>query len=244
MTTLIKIFIGAVTAFMMMSCNFNLDMGQINGNGNVVTKDLNMSKEFSKIHSSNGWDIILEKGSTPAVTAEMDENLMEYLDVHYEGNTLRIETTDNSNIGNATSRKIHVTYAQPLESIKASSASNITAIETLTGDRITFDVSSAATVKVPVEIREINADASSAATLHLEGEAQTLRFDASSAATINAKDLKAEFCDAEASSAGSIRVYVSKEIATKASSAGDIDYWGEPKKVAVVESSGGDVNKK
>ena len=131
MTTLIKIFIGAVTAFMMMSCNFSLDMGQINGNGNVVTKDLNMSKEFSKIHSSNGWDIILEKGSTPAVTAEMDENLLEYLDVHYEGNTLRIETTDNSNIGNATSRKIHVTYAQPLESIKASSASNITAIETL-----------------------------------------------------------------------------------------------------------------
>lgn len=244
MTTLIKLIIGTLTALLMTSCNFNFDMGQVDGNGNVVTKDLNMSQEFTQIHTSNGWDVILEKGSTPAITAEMDENLLEYLDVHYEGTTLRIETTDNSNIGNATSRKIHVVYTQPLESIKASSASNITATEVLTGDRISFDLSSAATVKVPVDIREVIAEASSAATLSLNGEAQTLRFDASSAATINAKDLKAEFCDAEASSAANIRVYVSKEIASKASSAGDIDYWGEPEKVAAVESSGGDVNKK
>ena len=76
------------------------------------------------------------------------------------------------------------------------------------------------------------------------GEAQRLDFDASSAATINAKDLKAEFCNAEASSAGSIRTYVSKEITTNASSGGDIDYWGEPQQVAVNESSGGSVSKK
>ncbi|MGO4913780.1 head GIN domain-containing protein [Leeuwenhoekiella sp. W20_SRS_FM14] len=243
MTTLIKLIIGSLIALVMTSCNFNFDMGQVNGTGNVVTKDLNLSQEFSKIHSSNGWDVVLEKGTTPSVVAEMDENLLEYLDVHFEGNTLRIETTDNSNIGNATSRKIHVTYTQPIEEIKASSASNITATEALTGDRISFDLSSAATVKLPIEIREIVAEASSAATLDLEGEAQTVRFDASSAATINAKDLKSEFCDAEASSAGSIRVYASKEIASKASSAGDIDYWGSPKKVAVIESSGGNISK-
>ena len=243
MTLIIKLAVGAVAALLMSSCNFNIDMGQIEGNGNVVTKDLNRTQDFSKIHSSNGWDIVLKKGTSPSVTAEMDENLYEYLDVHYEGNTLRIETTDNSNIGHATSRIVYVTYASPLEAIKASSASNITADHTLTGDQLSLDISSAATVKLPVEIRDIRADASSAATLNLEGEAQTLNFDVSSAATINAKDLKAEFCDAEASSAGTIKVFVSKELKTKASSAGDIDYWGEPQQVAVSESSGGNVSK-
>ena len=244
MTTLIKLFVSGFAALMLTSCNFNIQMGQIEGNGNVVTQDLNLDQEFSRVHSSNGWDVILEKGTSPKVIAEGDENLLEYLDVHYEGSTLRIESTDNSNIGNATSRVIHVIYTQPLQAIKASSASNITATEMLTGDKINFDVSSAATVKLDVEIREITADASSAATLSLNGSAQKLNFDASSAATINAKDLKAEYCEAEASSAGSIRTYVSKEMNSKASSGGDIDYWGDPQEVAVAESSGGSISKK
>ena len=237
MTTLIKLFVSGFAALMLTSCNFNIQMGQIEGNGNVVTQDLNLDQEFSRVHSSNGWDVILEKGTSPKVIAEVD-------DVHYEGSTLRIESTDNSNIGNATSRVIHVIYTQPLQAIKASSASNITATEMLTGDKINFDVSSAATVKLDVEIREITADASSAATLSLNGSAQKLNFDASSAATINAKDLKAEYCEAEASSAGSIRTYVSKEMNSKASSGGDIDYWGDPQEVAVAESSGGSISKK
>ncbi|HBO28679.1 MAG: head GIN domain-containing protein [Bacteroidota bacterium] len=244
MTTLIKLFISGFAALMLTSCNFNLQMGQIEGNGNVVTQDLNLTQDFTRVHSSNGWDVVLEKGSSYKVVAEVDDNLLEYLDVHYEGSTLRIESTDNSNIGNASSRLIHVTYVQPLEAIKASSASNITAAEVLTGDKINLDVSSAATVKLGLDIRDVEADASSAGTLSLNGQAQRLDFDASSAATINAKDLKAEFCNAEASSAGSIRTYVSKEITTNASSGGDIDYWGEPQQVAVNESSGGSVSKK
>nr|AOE08663.1 conserved hypothetical protein [uncultured bacterium]CBL80604.1 conserved hypothetical protein [uncultured Leeuwenhoekiella sp.] len=243
MTTLIKLLVGIFTAFLLTSCDFNFEIGQTNGNGNVVVKDLNLSNEFTKINASNGWDVILKKGDKSGIVAEMDDNLLEYLDINFDGNTLRIETSDNSNIGEATSKKIVVTYTQPIEEIKASSAASITALESLTGDRMKFDLSSAATVKLPVEIREIIADASSAATLNLEGEAQTVEFDVSSAATINAKDLKSEFCDAEASSAGSIRIYVSKEIASKASSAGDIDYWGTPQKVAAVESSGGSISK-
>ncbi|MCC4214641.1 head GIN domain-containing protein [Leeuwenhoekiella parthenopeia] len=243
MTTLIKIIVTALTAVFMTSCNFSLEMGQIEGTGNVKTKDLNMTQAFTKVHSSNGWDVVLQKGTSPSVSAELDENLFEYLDVHYEGNTLRIESTDNSNIGSATSRKVFVTYVDALESLKASSASTIISESTLTGSHIDLDVSSAGTIKIPVEIREINAEASSAGTLNLNGEAQSLKFEASSAGTINAKDLKAQVCNAQASSAGTIKVYVTKELESQASSGGDINYWGEPEKVAVSESSGGDVSK-
>ncbi len=243
MTALIKFMLAAMASALLVSCNFNFEMGQIQGNGNVKSKNLNMTQTFTEVHSSNGWDIILQKGNAPSVTAELDENLFQYLDVHYEGNTLRIKTTDNSNIGDATSRKIFVTYAEPLEGLHASSASTITSETALTGSQLDIEVSSAATVKLPVEIREIQAEASSAGTLNLYGEAQKLRFEASSAGTINAKDLQAQVCTAEASSAGTIKVYVTKELETKASSAGDIDYWGEPEKVAVTESSGGNVSK-
>lgn len=243
MTTLFKFIVTALASLLMTSCNFSLEMGQIEGTGNVQTRDLNMTEAFTKVHSSNGWDVVLQKGSAPAVSAELDENLFEYLDVHYEGNTLRIESTDNSNIGNASSRRVYVTYVDPLESLKASSASSISSETTLKGSHINFDVSSAGTIRLPVEIREIDADVSSAGTLNLNGEAHTLKLDASSAGTINTKDLKAQVCDAQASSAGTIKVFVTKSLETNASSGGDIDYWGEPEKVAVTESSGGNVSK-
>lgn len=48
------------------------------------------------------------------MTARIDENLYEYLDVKVEGNTLKVAMKDNYNVGKATSRKIIVTYSGTL----------------------------------------------------------------------------------------------------------------------------------
>jgi hypothetical protein len=67
--------------------------------------------------------------------------------------------------------------------------------------------------------------------------------EASSAGEIDAYDLEAENVDAEASSAGSIKVNVTKNLTAHASSGGGIRYRGNPDKSITDSSSGGSVKK-
>ncbi|HEA29320.1 MAG TPA: DUF2807 domain-containing protein [Leeuwenhoekiella sp.] len=242
MTTCIKILATAMLTLLLTSCHF--DFHQVDGNGHVVEKNLNINKNFNAITVSNGWEVILKKGTQPGVTASIDENLYEYLDVHVDGNTLEIEMKDNNNVGSATSRKIYVTYAQNLDKLKASSAGEITSEDVLMGEKILFDASSAGSITAKIEVRHVETEASSAADLNLSGLAQTFNGSASSAASIDAKNLKTEEATADVSSAGSITVFASKTLDAEASSGGSVNYWGEPKEVRDSESSGGSINKK
>ncbi|MGB3775027.1 MAG: head GIN domain-containing protein [Leeuwenhoekiella sp.] len=242
MSTFVKILASVILSLLLTSCNF--DLNQVNGNGNVVDKDLDIDGEFNAISVSNGWEVFVKKGAQPEVTASIDENLYEFLDVHLDGNTLEIEMKDNSNVGRATSRKIFVTYTEELDELKANSAGEINLEGVLKGEKINFDVSSAGSIMADLEVRHVHAEASSAAVLRLKGLSQTFEGSASSAAMVDAEQLKTETASADVSSAGSIKVFASKAIDAEASSGGQVSYWGNPKEVRDSESSGGAVNKK
>jgi hypothetical protein len=242
MTTLIKILATTFLALLLTSCNF--EFHQVNGNGNVVEKNLNINEDFTTLKASNGWEVSLKKGTQPGVTARIDENLYEYLDVKVEGNTLKVAMKDNYNVGKATSRKIIVTYSGTLDKLKASSASEITAEGILESENMAFDASSAGSIIAKIEVRKVETDASSAGDLKLSGLAQTFNGSASSAATIDAKELKTEQATADVSSAGTIDLYASKTLDADASSGGSVNYWGAPREVRDSESSGGSINRK
>lgn len=242
MRTIIKILATTLLTLLLTSCNF--EFHQVNGNGNVVEKTLDISENFNSIKASNGWEVSLKKGTQPGVIARIDENLYKYLDVHVNGNTLKVGMKDNYNVGRATSRKIIVTYSGDLEKLKASSAAEITAEGILEGENIEFDASSAGSITAKIEVRHVETDASSAADLNISGLAETFNASASSAANIDARNLKSEKATADVSSAGTIDVYASKTLDAEASSGGSVNYWGTPGEVRDSESSGGSVNKK
>ena len=245
MTTIIKVTIGLLVSLLLTSCNFQFNQKDVSGSGNVEDRNLSISDNFDGIKASNGWEVILKKGTENSVTASLDANLYDYLDVHVEGSRLIIETLENAHITNASSKKIIVTFSENLQDLKASSAAVINAESVLEGERISLDVSSAGTINTEVAVRSIDTDASSAGTINLKGITQRFEGDASSAGNINAKNLKSEDAQTDASSAGHISIYASKSIHADASSAGNIEYWGDPKEVNAPEStSGGSVVKK
>ena len=77
----------------------------------------------------------------------------------------------------------------------------------------------------------------------LEGSANTLELEVSSAGEIDAYELACENVRAEASSAGSAKISVSKELNARASSGGSIRYRGTPTRTNTDSSSGGSVKK-
>lgn len=243
MAAAVKLFITLLAGLLMTSCHFDLNLGQIQGNGNVIEQNLNIDQNFSKIKASNGWDVILTQGNKISVIAQVDENLLEILDVSVQGSTLVIKTDDTHNVGRASSKKIHVTYVDTLTEIDASSGADVDAEDQIKGEFIRLEASSGADIIVNLMVRRITADASSGADIEILGGAEKLDASASSGADIDAKELKTEDCNADASSGGTIDVWVSNSITAEASSGGDVNYWGNPSKVHAPKNVSGSVSK-
>lgn len=245
MTTLIKFIIGLLSALLMTSCVFEgASFNQVRGNGNVQTENFNISQDFDGVSAGNGWDVYLEKGSEYSVVVEADENIIDLADIYVKGNTLKIYCEHN--ISRASSKKVFVTYVDNLTSIRASSGADIITKEILKGEDLSLNVSSGGSIKTEAIVRNINTDVSSGGSIRIAGSSEQLDADVSSGGTINARELKAKYANASASSGGNIDLRVTDKLRARASSGGDIDYWGNPKEVDKPKKSysGGSVDAK
>lgn len=195
---------------------------------------------FKGIKVSEGIDVYLKKGDKEALRLEvtgvdassvLTEVSGDYLKIHMDEGRYRNRTV-----------KVYVTYVT-LEKLSASSASNIFADAPIKANEFSITVSSAGSVDVPLEATRLDVSASSAGDVELRGKVRTVIMDASSAGEIDAYDLEAEVVQVEVSSAGSAKVYVTKELDAHASSGGNIRYRGNPTKTSTNSSSGGSVKK-
>lgn len=220
--------------FTLMSCHFDLSLGQTDGNGNVVTEERNVG-DFSKVKGSSGLDIYLTKGNENKVVVEADENLHQHIETIVENGKLRIRSADHTNIGKAKAKKIHVTYIE-LSSIEASSGADVIANSVVKSETLNLDVSSGADLEVEILARDVYAETSSGADLVVSGKANSLKAKASSGSDLDAKELMVVDCNADASSGADITVHVKDRLDAEATSGGDVHYYGDP---AAVTNKGG-----
>ncbi len=228
----IKIIIAFVAAATLTSCHFDMNFGQIQGNGNVITEERPVG-DFTKVKGSAGIDVYLTEGTENKVVVEADENLMEAIETHVEGGKLRIRS--NQNIGRAKSKKVHVTYVN-LTSIEASSGADVIGNSVIKSETLNLDSSSGADLELEILSKEVFAETSSGSDMKLSGKATTLRAKASSGSDLNARELMVATCNADASSGADIKVNVKERLSAEASSGGDVHYYGDP---AAVTNKGG-----
>jgi putative autotransporter adhesin-like protein len=111
-------------------------------------------------------------------------------------------------------------------------------------DRIDLSASSAGDIKLEIYAKEIEINISSSGDMTLSGETDVLKVDLSSAGDLNAYDLVAREANISVSSAGDADINVSEKLTARASSAGDINYKGNPKYVDSHSSSAGSIHKR
>lgn len=195
---------------------------------------------FRGIKSSQAVDVYLKKGDKEEVRVETTNVRLSEVLTEVSGNTLRIHLEKNSY--RKINVKVYVTYVA-LEKIAASSASSIFSESTIKAASMDISASSAASIEISIDVDRVEVDASSAANIDLEGKANDLSIEVSSAGDIDAYNLVSQNVTARASSAGSAKVSVAKELDAHASSAGSIRYRGNPIRTNTGSSSGGSVKK-
>ena len=210
------------------------------GNKKVVTKE-RKTESFTGIRVSTGIDVYLKQGDVETLSVEADENLHEYIITEVRNGVLNIYT--EANIRDAERKRVYVTMKE-IKSIKTTSAGDVIGETPIKTDRLELSASSAGDIKLEVTAKEIDADLSSSGDMTLSGEADMLKADLSSAGDLNAYELKVREADVSASSAGDADINVTEKITARASSAGDINYKGDPKYIDAHSSSAGGVHKR
>jgi Putative auto-transporter adhesin, head GIN domain len=178
---------------------------------------------FTGVKAAEAIDVYLKKGDKESVRVETK--------IHMRDGSYR-----NRNV------KVYVTYVS-INKVSASSAANVFSEGTIRASSFSVSVSSAASVELAIEAESSSVEASSAGDVVLEGKVKSLEVEASSAGEIDAYALESEMVEAGASSAGSIKVNVTKQLDAHASSGGSIRYRGAPGRTNTDSSSGGSVKK-
>jgi hypothetical protein len=176
-----------------------------------------------------------------SLSVEVDENLHEYLMTENRDGVLHIWF--KVNVTSAESRKVYVSMKE-IDYLSTTSAGDINGETPIKTDYLKVNASSAGDIKVEVYAKKVEADISSSGNITLTGEADELEADLSSAGDLKAYEFKVKEADVSASSAGSADIWVTERLIGRASSAGDINYKGNPPYVDANSSSAGGIHKR
>jgi len=210
----------------------------VHGNHHVTKSERNTGS-FTGVKASSGVDVFLSQGDRESVTVEADENLHEYIMTEVKGGILHVWA--DANIRNAERERVYVTI-RDVESISTTSAGDIVGETPIRTDNLSLSASSAGDIKLEVYAGKVEVRISSSGDMTLKGETETLEADLSSAGDLNAYELAAKEADVSVSSAGDADIYVTEKLRARASSAGDINYKGNPRDIDVHTSSAGGIH--
>lgn len=242
MSTLIKIIITTLLSLLLFSCNFSVNLSPgIKGNGNVTEEERGVTAPFNTIKVSKGLHVILTQSNTENIIVMADDNLHELIVTEVINGVLKIYS--NENIGHAEAKKIFVNFTD-VSKISSSSGSHLKTNKMINTKRLELNSASGSNMRLEVNATVLECKSSSGSQLRLAGQAETFVADASSGSNIKAGKLKAEYSEVKASSGANITLNTSKKLIAKASSGGNINYYGNPEKVKKNNSISGNIRKK
>lgn len=222
------------------ACNANMFNG-VSGNRNVRTENRSIQENFTRVKVSTGLELYLTKGVQPKITVEADENLQDLIITEVKNGVLIIYS--EKNIWKAAARKVYVT-AKTLEGITATSGAEVYTEETITADTIDINASSGAQMEISLDANSVETNATSGANIYVFGLTEKHTSSATSGASIEAYELRSKQVTARVTSGADINIYASESMNATATSGGDIDFKGSPKKIAKTKNSGGSISAK
>lgn len=216
-------FLFFTTLTLFISCRF-LGGERVSGNGNIVNVQRNVGS-FNSIEAGGAVELRIKQEATNSVRIETDENLLEYLDVSIDGNTLVISTKKGYNL--RPSREVIVYASAPrFVNLDISGASKLLSENTLTGDELEIGASGASEINLNVKVEKLQADLSGSSTMELKGEATRFTTEGSGASTIKCMDFITEETTLNLSGASNAEVTANKQLNIDASGASDVRYRG------------------
>ena len=206
----------------------------------------NLTASFNAITVSDGIELLPTQGNEESVAVSAsDPKFMERFKTEVVSGTLKIYYDSKSMIWNNNEKRKLRAYVsfKTLESLKASSGSDVKAKSIFTLDKLLLSFTSGSQFTGGLNVGQVEVSQNSGSEIIVTGKAGNLKVDLSSGAIFKGFDLSVDYCDAKATSGGEVRISVNKELSAKANSGGGIKYRGEGVLKDINVNSGGSVKK-
>jgi hypothetical protein len=191
-------------ALLLQGCEINLGLQGIKGSGVPTTKAFEVDT-FDQVRFSGSGEFNIKCGEEQSMTVSFDDNLMEFVEVTVENGKLKLDVTESYSSG--TGLKVDITVPElKLVELSGAGKANIT---NFSGEKLSVDISGAATIIA-------------------EGTAETVDVEASGACTLKLLDLEAKNGNFDMTGAGSAKVHVTEKLDAKISGVGSVKYKGDP----------------
>ena len=184
--------------------NMQNRQNRITGSGNIITKSIPAIESYDAIKASRGIHVVMNESEGEKIVINADDNIMPYVVVRKEGNSLRIGIDENIKSINNLKVQVVLPKNQNINELQVASAASIKINATIEGRSLSLDAASAGNINIAkADVDFFDADASSAAKISGTVKSNDCYVDASSAADIDLTILAVQ-CDSNASSAAKI----------------------------------------
>ena len=184
--------------------NLQNPQNRITGSGNIITKSIPAIDSYDAIKASRGIHVVMNESEGEKIVINADDNIMPYVVVRKEGNSLRIGIDENIKSINNVKVQVVLPKNQNINELQVASAASIKINPTIKGRSLSLDAASAGNINIAkADVDFFDADASSAAKISGTVKSNDCYVDASSAADIDLTILTVQ-CDSNASSAAKI----------------------------------------
>lgn len=243
MSTLARIITASIVALLMTSCNFDINFGPgVEGNGDVITQDRNISGEFNKIAATRGIEVLLIQSDDISVKVEADSNLHDIISTEFDAERKFLKISTEANIKSSSTKKVYVSVPN-LQSISTTSGAYLSYDDTFTSNKLTIASTSGSHVELDVNSKSLTCKSTSGAGIKVTGNSDNLSVSATSGSYINAKNLEAKVSKASVTSGANISVNTSDKLTANATSGGSIRYSGNPENVNKNKAVSGSISK-
>lgn len=232
-----KILVLSVVSLVVLSSCWNVFGKRIRGNGAIITQTRDITG-YNSIDVSGDFDVYVKQDSVSSVKIETDENLMGYIIVRTEGNTLKIYPRDNYNLRPTGTIKVYVA-APSFKDFEASGACDFyTANKITSTDNISLDLSGSCDAKMELSAPKISAGISGSGSVTLKGETKELKVDGSGSSDFKCFDMMAENVSVDITGSGDADVFASVKLDVDVSGSGTVRYKGNATVNQKVSGSG------
>lgn len=211
---------------------------------NATVRTLNGS--FTAISVSSGVDLYITQGNEESLAVSAsDEKYMSRFKTEVVNGTLKIYY-DNNGVSwtNHDNRKLkaYVSF-KTLQKLHGSAGSSVTVKGSMAAEDLDMKFSSGSEFEGQVNAKQLTIDQNSGSEINITGKADKLVIEVSSGASFKGYDMAVDFCNAQASSGGEVKITINKELTAKANSGGGIRYKGAGLIRDININSGGVVKK-
>lgn len=215
-------------------------MIELQGNGNIVTKEIRISS-FMRLHVSGYGGAEIIQSDEEKVTIETDENLQEFFEVVNSGRTLYVTSEAKLRIPIFTQLKVKI-YCRQVFVINNSCQGDLVSSNMLVStEPVELKINSHGNTDLQLKAPMIKLSAACHGNIKLRGECHELNIKHASHGDLDCREMIADRTTIANASHGNVLLYSKEEIRIKNSGHGDIHYYGDGKLKNIVHHGNGEV---